>query len=353
MPDLLLFFKAFVFSVSASAVTVLASTFLRGRGEPTSAAAPRGSVILLLGFLIGAMTGFAILKFQWVWPPSNALNRFIELILPAIIVVELLACLPQMPRSGRWLLRGIVAAAAGRVLLHGSVYLTADRWLELPTQTGLMLVTGAVSLLVMWRLLDRVAQTPAALMLPFALALSIQAGGAAIMLAGYIKGGAAAIPLAGSLAATTLAGLLIQMRLDFRGLLGVALISLYCLVFVGCCFGALSRPHGILIFFAPCLCLVSRLPVVRVWKNRTAVIVCLTLVCLPLVIVLIQSTIDFRLRMAPLLASHSLQKVKHFGGTFVEQYGDHKRADLSSALFNQDVGTPRARKEPEKLAEES
>lgn len=47
------------------------------------------------------------------------------------------------------------------------------------------------------------------------------------------------------------------------------------------------------------------------------------------------------------------EKAKHPDGKFVEQYDDHKRADLSSAWVNQDVGTPRARKEGEKLAEES
>lgn len=51
--------------------------------------------------------------------------------------------------------------------------------------------------------------------------------------------------------------------------------------------------------------------------------------------------------------TRSQEWVKQSGGQFIEQYDDHRRADLSSAWVNQDVGTPRTRKEAEKLVEDS
>lgn len=302
MPDVLLFLKASVLSFSASTVTVLTLMFLVGRRERLTATHSCQSVVLLFGCLLGAITGFAALKFQWAWPPGNALNRFLELLLPAIVFSELLVSTRRLPPWAVWMLRSAVAAAAGRVLLHGSVYLTADRWMGMPTQTALMLSISVVLLLIVWRLLLRIAETPAAAIVPFAFALSIQSVGIATMLAGYIKGGAASIPLASSVAATIASSLLVRRKVDVRGLVGVASISLYCLILIGCCFGALRPSHGVLLFFAPCLCLVSSLPFIRLQGPRSAAFICLIVVSLPLMIVLIQSAVAFRQRLAPLLS---------------------------------------------------
>lgn len=302
MPDLLLFLKASVFSVSASAVTVLALMFCRGSAGRKAVNSHPSSVILLLSFLTGVCTGYRTLGFSLDWPPRNALARFLEIILPAIVLIELVASVQKLPRAAVWFLRTTVAAVCGRVLWHGSVYLVADSWTGLTLQTALVLVGCMLSLIMVWLLLFRLTESPIAEILPIGLALCIQTGGLTIMLAGYIKGGAAAIPLTTSLAAPILMSLVMRRQYDIRGLLGVGIVSLFSLLFIGRYFGALSTMHGVVIFFAPCLSAISLLPIVRRWKPAVTRLLCLALISVPLLIVLLEAKSAFDKRMAPLIS---------------------------------------------------
>ncbi len=302
MPDLLLFLKAAVFSVSASAVTVLALTFCRWTADRAINNRPPASAVLLVSFVPGVWTGYWSLGFSFQWPPGNALARFLEIILPAIVLIELVASLQKVPRAAVWFLRTIVAAVCGRVLWHESVYLVADSWSGLTSQTALVLVGCLLSLMMVWLILFRMAESAIAEILPLGLAMCIQASGLAIMLAGYIKGGAAAIPLFTSLAVPVLMLLVMRRQCDIRGLLGIGIVSLFSLLFIGRYFGAVSSTQSVVIFFAPCLAVVSWLPIVRRRKPAVARLLCLALISVPLLIVLTQAKSAFDKRMAPLIS---------------------------------------------------
>jgi len=302
MPDLLLFFKASVFSVSVSAVTVLVLTFFIGQATPDAANNRSSSLRMVLSFLAGAVTGYGVLGFHWQWPPGNALARFLEIILPAIVLIELVASIQQLPRAVAWFLRAMVAAVCGRILWHESVYLIADTWFGLTLQTASVLVACLLGMMSVWLILFRLTESPVAEILPIGLAMCIQTAGLAIMLAGYIRGGAAAIPLSPSLAAPVLTLLVMRRQGDIRGLLGVGIISLFSLLFIGRYFGAISTVHAVVIFVAPCLAAVSLLPIVRRGKPAVARLLCLTLISVPLLIVLMQAKSQFDQRMAPLIS---------------------------------------------------
>ncbi len=302
MPDLLLFFKASVFSVSASAVTFLVLTFFIGQAPLDAATSRRSSLRMVLSFLAGAVTGYGVLGFHWEWPPGTALARFLEIILPAIVLIELVASIQKLPRPAAWFLRTTVAAVCGRILWHESVYLVAGTWAGLTVQTALVLVGCLLGMMSVWLILFRVAESPVAEILPIGLAICIQTSGLAIMLAGYIKGGAAAIPLSTSLAAPVLMLLVLRTQGDIRGLLGIGIISLFSLLFIGRYFGAISTVHAVVIFFAPCVATVSLPPIVRRGKPAVARLLCLALISVPLLIVLMQAKSKFDKRMAPLIS---------------------------------------------------
>ena len=52
------------------------------------------------------------------------MDRFLEIVVPAALVVELMAAVPRFPVWLAWALRLTVAGCLARVLLHGSIYLS-------------------------------------------------------------------------------------------------------------------------------------------------------------------------------------------------------------------------------------
>src|SRR5436190_13178795 len=71
-------------------------------------------------FFVGAR----LLDVRPHWPPAEDQDRFLLLLLPTVVLVETVAALFSERWRWVWLLRLLVAAAAARVLLHGSIYLT-------------------------------------------------------------------------------------------------------------------------------------------------------------------------------------------------------------------------------------
>src|SRR5437667_4995334 len=76
-----------------------------------------------LGVALALFVGNLALGLELRWPPREDRHRFLLLLLPAVSVAEAIAASDKVPRWAAWLLRGLVAAGAGRILLHGSVYL--------------------------------------------------------------------------------------------------------------------------------------------------------------------------------------------------------------------------------------
>ena len=158
MPDPISYLKASVAAVFASAMIVLVLGLVMRKSVYSIA-----DVIGVLAVSAGAVTGYGVLHFSWTWPPATALNRFLMIVLPATVVVELLAAVFGRAR----LLFGFrlaLYASVGRILLHDSVYLgdvgsgNQDAW----TFVQALAVFGGsfAGLIAAWSLLCQPSSSP-------------------------------------------------------------------------------------------------------------------------------------------------------------------------------------------------
>ena len=77
-----------------------------------------------MGIGVGFFVGCWVLGIRPHWLPREDLDRLLIVVLPAVVVVELMAVFPQTPRWLVWLFRLALVMSNGRVLLHGTSYLT-------------------------------------------------------------------------------------------------------------------------------------------------------------------------------------------------------------------------------------
>ena len=304
MPDVLLFLEAFLASAGASTIAVLAFALCRRQQNGLAESNRNWPAANVLSAAAGMYVGCWVLRVPWKWPPMNAMDRFRELILPVTVAIELLACWKIVPESIVWILRCSAMVILAGVLLFGSVYFARDAETLISWQTWLILLISTLSLIVVWLPLLRLSVKRAATSIGIAVAMCIQAAGVAIMLAGYVNGGAAAIPLASAVLATTVTTLLVSGTANLRGVISVAVIALFSLLFIGRFFGALSTAQGVVIFFSPLLCALTELPAIRHLKPLQIAIIRIVLVAIPLLIVLVLSKLQFDHRMAPLLSQN-------------------------------------------------
>jgi hypothetical protein len=253
------------------------------------------------GIALGLGIGYYVLQLRPAWPPANGLDRFLRLVLPMVLTIEFVAGLPRVPTWFAWSLRILMASLLGRILLHGSVYLSGPSS-ELAAGQGIVLfiVCGALSL-VIWTLLVRLIQRSPGVSVPIALALTIQCAGVAVMLAGYIKGGAAAIPLAATVAGGAIASRLVLNRSDQQATVGIAVVGLCGLLGIGRFFGGLSTAEALTLLFAPLLCWATELPRLRNQRPWVVGAIRLALVAVPLLVLLALAKREFDRETAPLL----------------------------------------------------
>jgi hypothetical protein len=242
-----------------------------------------------------------------VWPPASGLDRLLTIVVPTALGVELIAGFPRAPSWAGWLLRLSLAAATPRILLHGSVYLShGDGGWSLWQATATLAVCFAL-LSGSWWLLARLSQRGSGVSIPLVLCLAIQCAGLCVMMAGYIKGGAAAFPLVAALLATAIASKLAGARIttsanfDTSAIVGVAVVSLFGLLFIGRYFGRLSTGSALAILLAPLLCWATETPLLCCRKPWLIATLRVALVSIPLVVVLAFAKRDFDRDMSPLL----------------------------------------------------
>lgn len=348
MPDPISYLKASIAAVFAGAMIVLAFRLVMRKTIDSIAA-----VICVLAVGVGVVTGYGVLQFPWTWPPANALNRFLMIVLPATVIVELLAAVSGrarlLPSREQHLGRSLVSttddadqecgsiriltnsatniagslcapglrlalyASVGKILLHDSVYLgdvgsgNPDAWSFARILAGFG--GSFAGVIVLWSLLRRLSERSAAGSIAVSLALTIQCTGLATMMAGYIKGGAAAIPLAAALAGTTLASPLLakdlgdKVRTYFQGMIGIGVIGLFSLLCIGHYFGQLTGGRAVVLFLTPLLSWISELPGMRAcpaWQKSGVRLIAVIMV---LSAVLFFAKRDFDKKMAPLLVS--------------------------------------------------
>lgn len=296
MPDPVLYLQAMCAALGASAIITLGLSRWRRPND-----ANKLNLASVIAVSLGLIVGCLVLRMRPAWPPTNGLGRWLLIVLPAACSLELLTNLSSIPRRAVWLLRGMLSLAIGRILLHDSVYLGGPNSEWTAGQAVIVLCMCGVLLAAEWGLLVTLSQLSPGISLPLALAMSIQCGGIAVMLAGYVSGGAAAIPIAAAIAGCALVAGLMRTPTNLEGVVGIGTVCLFSLLFVGRFFGKVSTEAALVMMLAPLLCWVSELPLLK-HRNRWIVGgVRLVLVFIPLIVVLATAKLTFNREMLPLL----------------------------------------------------
>jgi hypothetical protein len=295
MPDPLLYLQAFVAAAGVSALVVLAL-----RWRQTSSSAIRVTGVCVAGVAVGQAAGVYWLRLSINWPPASALDRYLTILLPATLLVEILAASTSLPRWIVQSLRCILLASIGRVLLHGSVYL--DEWTI--GQAVFVLAVVAILPLAAWLLLAQLAERSPSISLPLTLALTVQGAGLAIMLAGYLKGGAAATVAAAALLGASTAFASVAKEAPPQALVGLGVVTLSSLLLIGVFFGRLPAVSAVVLFAAPQLCWLTELHWFpqRNWLRGT---VRLALTAAVIAVVLLFAIWKFDREFRPLLGQSS------------------------------------------------
>ncbi len=286
------------------------------------------NVFEVFGVTAGLIAGYRVLQFELVWPPANAINRFLTIVLPVALIVELIsgfACIPTQSEARRLKDAGLLSffllivrvgffASIGRILLHNSVYLgvspsIAGTWSG--WQMFILLTASAVLLTATWLLLSSLAKRDGSSSVAASLSLSIMTAGISIMLAGYIKGGVAAFPVAASVIGVVSISQFLRSdeRSDdgqsMQGTIGPGVTTLFSLLWIGYFFGQLPAINSVVIFFAPVLCWVSEFSFFRALNCRRRFLLRLIVVTIPLLTQLTIAKLAFDQKLAPLLADAS------------------------------------------------
>src|SRR5579863_8713516 len=249
MPEPLLYLESMGAAAIASVLCVLA---IAARRQPITAPQFNSTCVLALG--LGIVAGKCVLSPNLVWPPVNGLDRLMTIVVPAALGIELAAGFQRVPPKVAWILRLVLAMAIPPILLHGSIYLESSNGYWSAGQAGTALAAGTTLLTAMWALLIWLSRrSSSGVSISLALALATQCAGVAIIMAGYIKGGATAFPLAATLAATTLGGALAGIR-PVPAILGIGVVQLFSILSIGCFFGRLSTGCALALLLSPLLC---------------------------------------------------------------------------------------------------
>jgi hypothetical protein len=302
----------------------------RPTGQPTLGLTLGPAFGLALGLPLALLVGYGWLGVRWNGPPANGLNRLLWLVLPATVLIELVIASAPPPARWGWWFRGALALFVPRVLLHGSIHLDAGGPFREGASRGLLgwpglsagvelFVLGA-GLLLVWWLLDWLARRAGGEAVPVVLALALLAGGACVMLGGYLKGGAAAFPLAGAVVGAP-CGVWLWQRLangSGRGrgvvdageswrspMVALGVVGLFGLLVVGCAFGRLLPGRAMALGLAPLLYAAPLGPRARRWGWGGMMAVRLILVAALLGLVVAVAKVDFDRNFRPLLGART------------------------------------------------
>jgi hypothetical protein len=272
MPDKILLAKALALAAAIAVIVVLLT------GVPWRS--PRWS-LATAGGVLGTALGFGItcwwLGIRPNWPPKDAMDRLLFVILPIVVGVELVGAAAGKFRWPVWLLRAIVAAFAARLLIDKSSYIAdlsgPDSRLWDENLTIKILAGLAVALAVVWAALLLLLRRPGGRAVPFALAGTCVAAGATVMFSGYATGGGQiGLPLGAAIAGTFFASLLLSGRRTTGGAVSLGVVGLFSYLLIGRLFADLTTTNAALLFFAPLLCWLPEFPLIRrlpIWLRST------------------------------------------------------------------------------------
>jgi hypothetical protein len=232
---------------------------------------PNRAALFDMGWVVSIGAGFffgcLILGIRPHWPPREDLDRLLVVVLPAVVVVELLAARPQIPRWLVWPSRFLLVAGGARVLLHGTSYITditgpgTSEWS--PGLAWLIFGTMAAIEATVWSLVSLLARRTAGLSVAVCLAVTSAGAGVTVMLSGYNTGGQVGLPLAAALIGATATAFFLPRTSRAPGPLGLPVVGLFSLLVIGRFYGELTSPHAVALFCAPVLGWLTELPYVR------------------------------------------------------------------------------------------
>ena len=107
MPDPIRIFEAQAVTALLAAAIVLLGAWVKRWNREVPASIPT-----LAGIAVGLLAGCWLLGLVPHWPPREDQDRFLLIVLPAVIAVEMLAALASGWVKGVWLLRQVVAVGA-------------------------------------------------------------------------------------------------------------------------------------------------------------------------------------------------------------------------------------------------
>jgi len=290
VPDPILLLKAMALAAAIAALAVLL-TGLPWRSPRWGIATASGVLGVALGFGISSRW----LGIRATWPPKEATDRLLLVVLPVVIGVELVGAAAGKFRWIVWLLRAVVAAFAARILVDKSAYIAdlsgPDSRLWDETQTTKILAGLGITLALVWAALLLQLRRPAGRAVPFAVAGTCVAAGATTMFSGYATGGGQlGLPLGASIVGAFLASLLLSGRRATGGVVSFGVVGLFSYLVIGRLFAELTTTNAALLFFAPLLCWLPELPLVRrlpVWL-RSMLGILLTIVPVAIALFLAQ-----------------------------------------------------------------
>jgi hypothetical protein len=291
MSDVLVWGAAVAVASSAGAICVVAIN----RYQPRWMAA-RGNAMCVVAVVAGAILGHVVLRLWPHWPPANALDRFLVIALPATVALLLIGQWLSKSRGLQWALYFFLALCLGRILLHRSVYLQDDG-----VGSSVVLVSSAGLLIGVQNLLTRLWVRTRQASIPFAIAAALFTAGLLVLMAGYIKGGCAALPWSAAVAGATFGACLTRNRANLQGVIGLAVVVLFGILFIGRFFGGLTTECVLLVLLTPLICWVPELPVIRTRAPWQKECLCLSLVAAALFAILLPAKRKFDGEMAPLL----------------------------------------------------
>lgn len=282
------------------------------RGRRTSGAATvSGALRAVCGFALGVLAGLAVQGIRPAVPPMTALDRWLLVAMPVLLLAEGMASNAPPSSRGGLPLRGLAAAASAPIILFGSVHLqSAPEWSLLPGLTvgGLLMTVSACALMAMVSTLACISSGISVVPRATLCVLTLQVAGLTVMLGGWVRGGAMALPLAGSCAGMLLTGVALSWVTVVEVTLRWACLSLCGVVLLGHFFGRLSLLQAVLLLLAAVLPpLVPPLPGLRSVRRRGIVGGLLTLLILAAVIV--PAFAAFADRMRPLLSEFDLKQI--------------------------------------------
>ncbi len=284
------------YNLMAAALLVSAVTAALTRLVVARRLRPRIAWILGLG--AGVYAGCGVLGMVPRWPIPEDRDRFLVILLPLTLAVEITAAALPKPRWLALPLRLIVAGAAAPILLHNSIYLadlSGPHSAEWPPLVAFVILFGLAAVLaVLWVLLSllqsRAADRPASI----ALAITTLAAAVTVMLSGYYQGGLMGMPLAGAGIGATLASFTAPAPPNTNCPPGPGVISLFTLLLIGRFFGALPTDLALCLWFAPLLAWVPEAPGLRRLRPSFRAAMRLVLVTAPLLFVVARALERFK-----------------------------------------------------------